>query len=49
MRINDSIYFSPSLLLENLDLSDKELIVKSFKERIESYYFKPIELLNTNQ
>lgn len=49
MRINDCIYFSPTLLLENLDLTNKELVMKSFTERIENYYFKPIEILNENK
>ena len=48
MRINDKIYFSPSLLLEKLDLTNKTLVLTSFKERIESYYFKPIKTLNDN-
>ena len=49
MRINDSIYFAPSLLLGDLDLNDKELVLFHFNERIKSYYFQPIEILNRNK
>jgi hypothetical protein len=49
MRINENIFFSPSLLLKDLDLSNKKLVVESFKERIESYFFQPVELLNKNK
>jgi hypothetical protein len=45
MRINDAIFFSPQLLLKDLDLTDKGLVIKSFKERILGYYFEPIQVL----
>lgn len=45
MRINDIIYFSPNLKLEDLNISNKNLVLNSFKERIETYYFQPIDIL----
>lgn len=45
MRINDTIYFSPNLKLNELDLSNQAQILASFPERIESYYLKPVENL----
>lgn len=45
MRINDIIYFSPSLKLEDFDLDDKEVVLKYFDERITEYYIKPISSL----
>lgn len=49
MRINDIIYFSTKLKLEDLDLNDKELVLTFFNERIEDYYFKPIQILVQNK
>lgn len=45
MRIQDVVYFSPSTKLGELDLSNRKHLVDAFKERIESYYFQPIEVL----
>ncbi len=45
MRIGGYIYFSPSLLLEDLDINDKNLVIEKFKEQIEEYYFVPISML----
>lgn len=49
MRIKDIIYFSPNLKLEDLKLSNPEHILYYFKERIENYYFEPIEVLNQHK
>ena len=45
MRIQDVIYFSTNVRLEDLDLNKRELVIDSFQERIEDYYFKPIQIL----
>src|SRR4051812_38015830 len=45
MRINDIIYFSPSLKLEDLDLNNRQLVLVSFSERITEYYLNPISIL----
>jgi hypothetical protein len=45
MRINDEIYFSPNLKLSDLDLDKPEQIFKYFPERINAYYFTPLECL----
>jgi hypothetical protein len=49
MRIDDIIYFSPSLKLEDLRLDNKDLVSYYFNERIEEYYFKPIRILVENK
>ena len=49
MRIHDIIYFSINLRLEDLDLNNRELVIKYFQERIEDYYFKPIQILVTQE
>jgi len=49
MRIADKIYFSPSLKLEDLDLTNKSLLIEKFNERIENYFITPIESLNTTK
>ena len=45
MRINEIIYYSTNLKLEDLDLDNKPLVLQCFEERINDYYFKPIKLL----
>lgn len=45
MRINEIIYYSTSLRLENLDLDNKALVLQCFEERTIDYYIKPIRLL----
>lgn len=45
MRIEDIIYFSPTLKLEDLDTQNKDLVIEFFEERIKSYYFTPISIL----
>ena len=45
MRIDDIVFFSPRLRLEDLDLSDKSLVISSFNDRINSYYIDPASAL----
>jgi len=49
MRIEDIIYFSPNLRLEELAIDNKGMLLQAFKERIESYYFEPIDILVDNK
>ncbi|WP_131537883.1 hypothetical protein [Pedobacter nototheniae] len=49
MRIDDAIFFSPSLKLEELNLNDKGQILKYFPERIKEYYLKPVAVLVDNK
>lgn len=49
MRINEVIYFSPSTKMIDLDFNNKDMILKSFKERIEEHYFKPLKELNSSK
>ena len=49
MRIQDTVYFSPNTRLGELDLSNRKHLIDAFKERVESYYFHPIEVLNKNR
>jgi len=46
MNINDIIYFSPMYKMKDLKFDDKDIIINAFADRIESYYFVPIRLLN---
>ncbi|MCB0397283.1 MAG: hypothetical protein KDD36_11545 [Flavobacteriales bacterium] len=46
MNIAGQIYFSPSVLLCDLDLENKEQVLKAFEERIRHYYLMPIAELN---
>jgi hypothetical protein len=46
MNINDIIYFSKKYKILDLKFDNKKMMISAFKDRIESFYFKPIELLN---
>ncbi|MEO2563978.1 hypothetical protein ABHA59_08770 [Clostridium tertium] len=48
MRINEVIYFSPSTKMIDLDFNNKDMILKSFRERIDEFYFEPIKILNNS-
>ncbi|ADG82846.1 hypothetical protein [Thermincola potens] len=47
MNIRDVIYFSPNYRMEDLDFDNRIQILSAFKDRIENYYFKPIQQLNS--
>lgn len=49
MNINDNIYFSPSVLLKNLNLADKNSLIGAFEERMNKYFLEAIKLLNEQQ
>jgi hypothetical protein len=46
MRIGNYVYFAPSIRLKDLDLSDKDKLIDSFKQRMNEYYLEAIKLLN---
>ncbi|NDW09181.1 hypothetical protein [Dysgonomonas sp. 520] len=46
MNINDNIHFSPSVLLKDLDLTNKNSLISAFEERMTEYFLKAIKLLN---
>ncbi len=46
MKIKNKFYFSPRILLKDLD---KNNVIKAFKDRIEKWYFKPIKILNKKE
>ena len=46
MNIRDIIYYSPNVMMEDLDFDDKEKLLHAFQDRMENYYFMPIKQLN---
>ena len=49
MRVQNIVYFSTNLKLEDLDLSNQAQVLKYFEERIQDYYLKPIKVLVDNE
>ena len=46
MKIKNEFYFSPGILLKDLD---KDNVIKAFNDRIEKLYFEPIKLMNNEK
>lgn len=46
MKIKNEFYFSPEILLKDLD---KNNVIKAFNDRIEKWYFEPIKLMNNER
>lgn len=46
MRIEDGIYFSPTLKYRDVDLDDPGMLIQAFRDRINGFYLGPIKKLN---
>jgi hypothetical protein len=49
MKIADIIYFSPKYKLLSIKWDDRNLLLKAFKDRIDSYYIQPAKYLDKNK
>ncbi len=46
MKIKNEFYFSPGILLKDLD---KYNVIKAFNDRVEKWYFEPIKIMNNEK
>lgn len=46
MRIEDGIYFSPTLKYRDVELDNPEMLIQAFRDRINGFYLGPIKKLN---
>lgn len=49
MRVKDIIYFSPKYSIQSIDFNDKVILIDAFCDRIENYYIKPAQGLNSQE
>lgn len=41
MRLEDALYFSPNFRFDQLDLTNTDLLIAAFEDRVSGFYFKP--------
>ena len=49
MRIEDTIYFSPSFKFKDIDWENKDQLIEAFSDRVCGFYLNPAEKLNSNK
>jgi hypothetical protein len=49
LRIEDTIYFSPSYKFKDIDWSDNAKLINAFKDRVFGFYTNPVETLNSKR
>ncbi len=49
MRVEEAIYFSPKYKFEDIDWNDKDKLIEAFKDRVNGFYLKPAEVLNSSR